>query len=143
MLQEVEDWKIKTYTITHRRHFESKEILDNALASLPEWLKRSSDFLFPNYKSAFLIVHEGRDGVWSLIHWWIGGEMLQGQTFFTPYTRANRFELKTDRGLWACVWELAVISFEREMWIEHILKNAGAPDFEGYLQSNMGKCVLV
>lgn len=39
----------------------------------------------------------------------------------------------------ACVWEIAVLSFERAMWIEHILKQADQPDFAGYCQQYLHK----
>jgi len=33
----------------------------------------------------------------------------------------------------ACVWDLRLQSFEREEWINHVLRKATAPDFQAYL----------
>ena len=33
----------------------------------------------------------------------------------------------------ACVWDLAVIGFEREAWLEAVLSNPRGPDVEAYL----------
>ncbi|MFN0119976.1 MAG: HEAT repeat domain-containing protein [Blastocatellia bacterium] len=61
------------------------------MAQLPQWLTRAVALGLPTYNTAFLIVHEGRDGVWVLLHWWIGGEMLQGFTCFSSYENPGAF----------------------------------------------------
>ena len=32
-----------------------------------------------------------------------------------------------------CVWELAIVDFERRAWIEDVLSNPDGPDLERYL----------
>jgi hypothetical protein len=32
-----------------------------------------------------------------------------------------------------CVWELAVVDFERRAWLEDVLVNPGDPDLDRYL----------
>lgn len=133
------DWRIKVYTITHRDAFASHAVLANALARLPAWLEQSKSSGFPVCNSAFLIVHEGRDGVWSLINWWIGGDMLQSLTHFTRFDEQDDFARVPQEGFMSCVWEMAVICFERAMWIEYILKKADQPDFAGYWKTYLSK----
>lgn len=133
----INGWNVKVYTITARDSFESKTILEKAIDRLPEWLAKSKKLQFPTYRAAFLIVHEGRDGVWSLINWWIGGEMLQTMTFLTNWAMPNEFISVPKEGAMVCVWEMAVIGFERDKWIEHILKKAGNPDFETYFNQGL------
>lgn len=134
-LLEMGDWKVKVYTITNRDVFKSRNVLEKALAYLPKWLARSKKLGFPTYRAAFFIVHEGRDGVWSLINWWIGGEMLQSLTFYTTDDNSNKFRTMPKEGGMACVWEMAVISYERAMWVEYVLRRADNPDFEGYFRN--------
>lgn len=138
-LEETNDWNIKVYTITCRNAFESKGVLENVIENLPILLERSKLLGFETYKAAFLIVHEGRDGIWSLLNWWIGGEMLQSTTFYTDFNKPSKIQTRPKEGFMACVWEMAVISFERKMWIEHILKKAKNPDFTGYLGKYLSK----
>lgn len=133
----VKDWNIKVYTITFQKKFKSETVLDNAVLNLPKWLEKSKLLGLETYKIAFLIIHEGRDGVWTLLNWWIGENMLQSVTFYTSFDDANQFEETPQTGGMACVWELEVINFERKMWIEHILKKAEKPDFAGYLQETL------
>jgi hypothetical protein len=133
----IEGWNVKVYQITYRLQFESRGVLDKAILRLPEWLEKSKTLGFETYRTAFLIVHEGRDGVWTLLNWWTGGEMLQSITFYTDYREPKEFQMLPKEGFMACVWELAVTSFEREMWIKHILKKAGNPDFNAYLEAHL------
>jgi len=140
-LAKVERWDVKVYTITNRPAFESINVLENALANLPKWLARSRELEFPTYDQAFLIVHEGRDGVWTLINWWTGGEMLKSKTFFTDFDKPDEFEEVPRDGFMACVWELAVISFERSMWVECVLERSANPDLTGYSQRQLNQSV--
>ena len=140
-LAKVDRWNVKVYTITNRPAFESVNVLENTLANLPKWLARSRELEFPTYDQAFLIVHEGRDGVWSLINWWTGGEMLKCKTFFTDFAKPDVFEEVPRDGFMACVWELAVISFERLMWVECVLKKSANPDLDGYSQKRLNQAV--
>jgi hypothetical protein len=136
-LASVDGWAIKVYSITHRSSFQSDDVLENAVRQLPEWLAEAARLNLPTYYTAFLIVHEGRDGVWTLINWWIGGEMLQSETFFTSYDQPDNFSVVLKDGFMACVWELEVIGYEREMWIEHVLKKSEEPDLSGYWRAHI------
>ena len=133
----IDGWNVKVYQITYRLKFESKETLDKAVLNLHTWLEKSKTLDFETYRTAFLIVHEGRDGVWTLLNWWTGGEMLRSITFYTDYSKPKEFRMLPKEGFMACVWEMAVTSFEREMWIEHILKKAGSPDFTAYFEARL------
>lgn len=133
------DWRIKVYTITPRASFASPSVLANAIANLPIWLEKSTALGLPIHHIAFLIVHEGRDSVWTLINWWVDENMLQSMTFFTRYEKQDAFAPLPAGSFMACVWEMAVLSFERAMWIEHILKKADQPDFTGYCQQYLHK----
>lgn len=130
-------WNVKVYTITFRDKFESKPVLENAVTNLPKWLKKSKILGLETYQIAFLIVHEGRDGVWNILSWWTGENMLRSVTFATSTAMPNEFVLTPKDGGMVCVWELEIIDFERKMWIEHILKKAEKPDFAGYLEQKI------
>lgn len=134
-----DDWRVKVYTITHRTSFASSNVLTNAIANLPKWLAEAIALQLPIHNIAFLVVHEGRDGVWTLINWWVDENMLQSMTFFTRTDQPDEFAPLPHGTFMACVWEMAVLSFERAMWIEHILKQADHPDFTGYCNQYLHK----
>jgi hypothetical protein len=130
-------WQIKVYTISYKDKFESVEVLENAIANLPNWLETTKSPNFETYKIAFLIVHEGRDGVWNILSWWTGENMLRSVTFCTSAAMPKEFVMTPQTGGMVCVWELEIVEFERQMWIEHILKKADKPDFTGYLEQKI------
>lgn len=133
----VNDWQIKVYTFTFRENFQAKEVLENAIAKLPEWLETTKTLDFETYQIGFLMVHEGRDGVWVILSWWTGENMLRSVTYCTSEAMPKEFVLTPKTGGMVCVWELELINFERKMWIEHILKKSEKPDFAGYLNEKL------
>lgn len=133
----VNNWQIKVYKFTFRETFQADEILEKAIAKLPEWLETAKTLNFEIYHIGFLMIHEGRDGIWCILSWWLGENMLRSLTFSTSTASPNDFTLNPQKGGMVCVWELEVINFERKMWIEHILKKAENPDFAGYLNEKM------
>ena len=132
-IEEVNELKVKVYTISKGEEFRSTVTLENAISNLEEWLKISKKLGLTTHGIANLIVHEGRDGVWSLVNWWVGGEMLQNLTFFSPRSSPDEFEVCPEDGSMACVWEMSVVCHERKAWMKHVLKNAKSPNFKGYL----------
>ncbi|MEM9819612.1 MAG: hypothetical protein AAF985_01015 [Bacteroidota bacterium] len=86
-----------------------------------------------NDKIAFLILHAGTEGIFSLINWWVGKNMLNTNIFMTLPEKPNEFEKISGDGLGPCVWELAIINHERIAWTNHILKQNGHPDYNKYL----------
>ena len=37
----------------------------------------------------------------------------------------------------ACVWDMAVIAYERDAWVQHVLMNPGGPDLDAYLAQQL------
>ncbi len=133
----VNDCRVKIYTITNHSTFRSNELLNKAIAQLPEWLNDSTEFKLDTYNVAFLIVHEGRDGLWALINWWVGGEMLRTITYFAKFGDNSEFIPLPNKGAMACVWEMEVLRHERNSWVVHILKKPHQPNFESYLSDHL------
>ncbi len=125
-------WRTKVYSISYRERFSAEPSLNKAIASLPQWLAEAEAKTDVSGKVAALIVHEGRDGIWSILSWWVGGNMLQTQTYFSTVAQPEVLTPYAPAGSLACVWELAVINHERIAWTHHILKKP-EPDYESLL----------
>ena len=83
----------------------------------------------------FIIVHRGDEALWVIVCWW---------ELDILYHRMWRADLGTTdlrrvppEGPTACVWELLVIDHERRAWVEFVLRHPAAPDFAGYLASEL------
>ena len=78
----------------------------------------------------FVILHEGLQGTWLLLHWWAHGDILCGRLLRAEPGGAV-FAPQDDRPLLACVWELVVIDHERRAWVRAMMREA--PDSGAYL----------
>ncbi|MBK6266072.1 hypothetical protein JKA74_13595 [Marivirga sp. S37H4] len=88
-----------------------------------------------NDRIAFLILHSGTEGIFSLINWWVGKNMLNTHIFMTSPNRPTEFTKISGDGLAPCIWELELINFERISWTNNILKN-NPPNFQLYLSEH-------
>ncbi len=75
----------------------------------------------------FYIAHVGEEAVWLLIDWWNTGGILSQCLFRAPLERPAAFERVTEPAL-ACVWELILLTHERNAWVRHMLTPAPRPD---------------
>lgn len=132
-LVKVDNWKIKIYTISTKENFEADEVLEQIVQKLSDLLKPAQN----HHSIAFVIIHEANDGIWTLVNWWMGGNMLRTITYFTSFDKPNELELYLKSGSLSCVWEMLVIQYERDNWVKYILKKTENPDFNTYLSDNL------
>ncbi|RIY00734.1 hypothetical protein D3218_09985 [Aureimonas flava] len=76
----------------------------------------------------FAIVHRGEEAVWLLLHWWMPGGMLAERLWRRPLDGTAAFE-PVDRPLMACVWELPVIGFERDAYVETVMAGRSGAEY--------------
>lgn len=130
----VAQWKVKAYTISKNINFQADVTYAHVLKKLPDWLNQFNSFDASHENIAFLIVHEGTEGVFSLINTWVGKNMLQTHIFISKFDTPTSFEKISGDGLFACIWELEVINHEKDSWVNHILKKQENPDYQSYLE---------
>jgi len=128
------DWQVKIYSISKTATFQATDIYQYALDELPKWLEIRNSFDASHDRIAFLIIHAGTEGVFSIINWWVGKNMLNTHIFFTDYENPGQFKKISGDGLSPCIWELEVIDYERKSWIENVLKKPEGPTYKTYLK---------
>ncbi|SDI82664.1 hypothetical protein SAMN04487954_101407 [Billgrantia gudaonensis] len=84
-------------------------------------IRANSGGSLDRYGVVVMIVHEAREGCYVLLDWWTGENMLQHHVYFSRDPNDPEFSDVTQTGIVACVWELKVLSFEREAWIDCVL----------------------
>ena len=124
-----------------RNEFVNQQNVDFAKAQLSNWLENSNNYPLENYKIATLILHEGKEGCFAIINWWIDENMMQLYVYLANNENTSHFELYSDKGIITCVWEMAVLWFERNAWVKHVLMNTATPDFEKYLAEHLNEDV--
>lgn len=136
-LVEINDWKIKIYTISKIGEFNHPVFYRNLINELHNWLELKNGFDSSNDKMAFLILHSGTEGIFSLINWWVGKNMLNTNIFMTSPENPDEFKKISGNGLAPCIWELEVINYERISWTKNILKQVPHPNYKKYLEDTI------
>ena len=133
----INDWKVKVYTISKTKEFNHPEYYNQMLQQLPHWLKMENSFNASHDNCAFLILHAGTEGIFSIINWWVGRNMLNTHVFVSDFESPDTFTRISGDGLAPCIWELEVINYERLSWMKHVLKQPSDPDYKTYLNDTI------
>ena len=86
-----------------------------------------------HYGVGFATAHDATSLYIALVYWWQSENELHQRIFVSPKEQPIAFEQVENQPA-GCVWELAVVDFERRAWIEDLLANPDGPDLERYLQ---------
>jgi hypothetical protein len=128
------EWRLKVYGIARQGDAPSRELVALAksvvASGLPE-PARTSD----RYGVGFLGIHEGRGANLVFLDWWARENELHHLVWVGDQVPPLDLRQVTDGGLHGCVWDLAVIAFERDAWVASALLNPSAPDLSGYLDA--------
>ena len=133
-------WKVKTYSISFDSSDITEVITSTVKSNLCEWLLKSKDYNIPTYNIATLIIHKWRGGHFAIISWWTDENMLQVLVYLATNENPTHFKLYSDKGIVTCVWEMEVLWFERNAWIEEVLrKEINSENINNYLQKTLNK----
>jgi hypothetical protein len=125
------DWRLKLYGLADPEKGVRGELLDAAreLAerSLPD----------EGYGAAFAIAHDAAYPI-ALIYWWQGVNELHRRAYVGEEIDALEIVELTPAG---CVYELAIVEFERRAWIDDVIGNPDGPDLDRYMGRRFGGLV--
>jgi len=123
---EVSGWRLKQHVIGADGEGPSKDAIAAALGAAARVLPARPGV-------GFVITHTGETALWVLIDWWSEDVMLNQRNLRAPLDDPGALE-PFEQGIVACTWELAVLAFEREAWVRHVLRKG---DIEGYLGAGL------
>ena len=92
------------------------------------------------YAVAFATAHDATSLYITLIYWWQSENELHQRIYVSPKEDPISFTQVENQPA-GCVWELAIVDFERRAWIEDVLANPGGPDLERYLERRLDEDV--
>ncbi len=78
--------------------------------------------------AGFAVLHEGDEGRWLLLHWWVSGGIATRRLWRSDLVTDAQF-LEADPLLMACVWELGLIDFERRSWMRTAMSGKPVSDY--------------
>jgi hypothetical protein len=130
--EDVDGWRLKLYGIAL-----------NGKAPQPEFVEATRDLaasVLPQppsggdrYGVGFATAHDATSLYIALIYWWQSENELHKRIYVSPKDEPIAFT-QVENQPTGCVWELAVVDFERRAWLEDVLANSSGPDVERYLE---------
>ena len=129
-LWEIGGWRMKAYGL----HAEHTRLLPELVTAARQLAGRVLPGDAPDaYGVGFLGVHCGRDSNFVFVDWWANENELHHHVFLS--SREKPLDLApAPPGVCACVWDLQLIWFERNVWVEKVLNNPRGADLEAYLK---------
>jgi hypothetical protein len=133
-------WRLKVYGIAYRRGQPRAALVDAAKRAAGERLA-TIPATVNHYLLGYLGIHDGRTANFVFLDYWANENELYHHVYVSPTDEPARLEYVTPTGLTACVWDLRLIAFERQSWLENVLQNPRGPDPEAYLQRHLNEDV--
>jgi hypothetical protein len=127
----VDGWQLKLYGIALNGKEPDADFVeatrDLAASVLPQPPETDD-----RYGVGFATAHDATSLYIALIYWWQSENELHQRIFVSPKAEPISFRQVENQPA-GCVWELAIVDFERRAWIEDVLATPGEPDVERYL----------
>ncbi|HYP00784.1 MAG TPA: hypothetical protein VER76_11385 [Pyrinomonadaceae bacterium] len=132
-------WRLKVYGIGYRRERPRAELVETAKrlarACLPEAGAGG------NYGVGYVGAHDGRAANFIFVDWWADENELHHHVFAAPSDELNDLPEITATGVSVCVWDLRVQCFEREAWLDAVLRNPNEHSLDDYLRRQLNEDV--
>lgn len=132
---DADGWRLKVYEAAYDRARPRRELVEAAkrlVLRLPQPPAAGG-----RYGVGFLCAHDGCGGCFAFIDWWADENELHHHIYSAPEDRPAALQPVGPGGLTACVWDLAIMAFERQAWLDAVLANPDGPDLERYLQARL------
>jgi hypothetical protein len=132
----IDNWRMKLYGIAWGRDLPRRQLLEAAKRITTEVLRNAAP---NNYRVGFVGAHDGKTACVVFVDYWGNENELFHHVFLSRSSDPNALVPAKSSDSSVCVWDLRLQSFEREAWIRHVLRNAGAPDFRAYLNERLNE----
>jgi len=133
-------WQLKVYGIAYRKPGPEPELV-LAAKKIAQKLLSSTATQNSHYGVGFIGIHEGRGANFVFVDWWADENELHHHVFISSIDDPLTLEDRMHDGPIGCVWDLGVLAYERQAWVDTVLSNSVGPDLEAYLARRMNEDV--
>jgi hypothetical protein len=120
-------WRLKVYTITRGPEPPPEALLKAAHRAAVATLNPAR-----GHGCGFVGVHAGRDANAVFVAWWADENELHHRLHLSPVDDPGALRPAGPGDMTACVWDLALLAFEREVWVRTVLVPPD-PSMDDYL----------
>jgi hypothetical protein len=128
-------WRIKLYGLTAEHTRLLPELVSAAKKTIGDKLPSGAD-ANDTYGVGFAGIHAGVDSNLVFVDWWANENELHHLVFTSSLQKPPDLH-PAPESLTACVFDLQVMWFERNVWVEKVLANAAGPDLDAYLEKRL------
>lgn len=137
--EEVRGWELKLYGIALNGKDPDPAFVE-ATRDLAASLLPQPPGADDRYGVGFATAHDATSVYIALIYWWQSENELHQRIYVSP--KGDPISLQhVENQPAGCVWELAIVDFERRAWIEDVLASPNGPDLERYLERRLDEDV--
>lgn len=120
----VEEWQFKFYLIepsslpqiAHTQIRSIHSVISENLSELEKEL---------HHRVGFVILHRDPEDTWLLINWWAHSSIIC-QLLFRSDPKPDLIFKKVEQPFVACIWEMVLLGFERDAWVNQALCEGGS-----------------
>lgn len=131
-LWEWQGWRLKVYGGAYGCAVPRPALVEAAKRAATEVLPRPAE-ADDRYGVGFACAHEGRGACFAFVDWWADENELHHKMLTAPEDAPAALRPAGPDALMGCVWDLAVMAFERDAWLRAVLANPHGPDLDAYL----------
>lgn len=132
-LWEQRGWRLKVYGISRLHQRPTASLVAAAKRVAAQCLRSVGDHE-DSYGVGFVDVHEGREANFVFVNWWSRESELHRHVYRSAPDDPEALQQVTAAGIAGTVWDLQILWFERNAWVEKVLGNPRGPDIELYLK---------
>ena len=134
-VRQLDDWRIKIYGIHLVGESLDWSVHEVGMATAWDELPRPGTAA-GRLGLGFVIAHQGRGVHYLTLAWWDNENELCQRLFMRTMDLGDAWRpARAGEGL--CVWDLQVVWFEREAYVDCVLRHPTAPDIAAYLARHM------
>jgi hypothetical protein len=133
---QINQWRMKVYGIAYKQDEPQQELVQAARRTAEQRLTQSAEKT-RHYGVGFVGIHQGKSGNFIFVDWWADENELHHHVYISAAEQATQLRYMTPTGITACTWDLKVIGFERDAWVETVLQAYPTPDVEAYLAKRL------
>ena len=124
------DIEFKVYGISYSSTPLPSKLIQKSIGSIKIGLLKAINDEGDSNRCGFIIIHVGEMGVSTLAHWWIQGSVLCQKIHRILHDADVPMDTQK-RPVIACVWELALVNAEQEIWRKTMMTDEA--DLQKYL----------
>jgi hypothetical protein len=125
-VRDVGGWRLKVTQVLAPGRTAESALVDASAAAAERFLPTPA--LTPlHYGVGILIVHQGTRYDFVLVGYWTHETELRYETYMRASSDSTRLEALAGGDLATDVWDLRVLAFERDAWLEHVLRAPERP----------------